>query len=220
MAWYPADAAVPDELRTDECLLRPLRATDVELDYDAVIASRELLLVGSGGRWPAAGFSLADNLADLERHEREHEERVAFTYTVLMPDGARCLGCVYINPLRPMLRRLARRGTYAAAPGEEDRADDDPAWRDARDDEAVVSFWVRPEGVTHDLDRRLLAALLAWFEREWAFSRVAFMAHRNQRRELQVFEDAGLRRRYTVETPQEPRAYHIYGRDGTTPGRR
>ena len=214
MAWYPADAPVPGELRTEEFLLRPLRASDVGLDYDAVIGSRELLLVHSGGRWPAEGFSLADNLADLEGHEREHKERVAFTYTVLTPDGARCLGCVYVNPLRPTLRRLAGRGDYAAVPGAEDAADDDPAWGDVRDDEAVVHFWVRPECVAADLDRRLLAALLAWFRREWAFSRVAFLANRNQRRHLELFADAGLRERYTVETAREPGAYHLYGRAG------
>ena len=221
MAWYPADAPVPSTLRTEEFLLRPLRASDVELDYDAVIGSRELLLVYSSGRWPAEGFSLADNLADLEEHEREHEERVAFTYTVLTPDGARCLGCVYVNPLRPTLRRLAGRGDYAAVPGAEDAADDDPAWGDARDDEAVVRFWVRPECVAADLDRRLLAALLAWFQREWAFSRVAFLANRNQGRQLQLFAEAGLRERYAVETEKEPRTFHIYGgegREGVPPG--
>ena len=213
MAWYPDEAPVPGELRTEEFLLRPLRAADAELDYDAVIDSRELLLVYSSGRWPAEGFSLADNRADLAMHEREHEARAAFTYTVLTPDGARCLGCVYIHPLRPMLRRLVGRGDYAAIPGAEDAARDDPAWGDVRDDEALVRFWVRPECVAADLDRRLLAALLAWFAREWPFSRVAFLANRNQRRLLQLFADAGLRQRYTVETPKEPRAYHICGRD-------
>src|SRR5919199_6814827 len=124
MAWYPDEAPVPSELRTEEFLLRPLRASDVELDYDAVIGSRELLLVQSSGRWPAEGFSLADNLADLAEHEREHEARVAFTYTVLTPEAARCLGCIYIHPLRPTLRRLAGRGDYAAIPGAEDAAGD------------------------------------------------------------------------------------------------
>ena len=78
-----------------------------------------------------------------------------------------------------------------------------------------MSFWVRPEGVAADLDRRLLAALLAWFRREWAFSRVAFLANRNQRRHLQLFADAGLRERYAVETTKEPRTFHIYGREGS-----
>jgi hypothetical protein len=52
MLFYPSDAVVPTELRTDDLLLRMLRASDVELDYDAVISSREILLLHSGGRWP------------------------------------------------------------------------------------------------------------------------------------------------------------------------
>lgn len=36
--FYPADARVPESLRSDEFLLRPLRATDVALDYDVALA--------------------------------------------------------------------------------------------------------------------------------------------------------------------------------------
>ena len=49
MTFYPDDAPVPTALRSDEFLLRPLRAADVELDYEAVMASQEALLQGSGG---------------------------------------------------------------------------------------------------------------------------------------------------------------------------
>jgi len=58
--FYPSDAHVPEALRTDEFLLRPLRATDVTLDYDAVISSRAELLLGSGGTWPREGFTLEE----------------------------------------------------------------------------------------------------------------------------------------------------------------
>jgi len=93
--FYPSDEPVPEVLRTDEFLLRPLRATDVQLDYDAVISSRAQLLLSSGGTWPKEGFTLEEELADLERHEREHRERVAFTYTVMNPAETECLGCMY-----------------------------------------------------------------------------------------------------------------------------
>ena len=52
--------------------------------------------------WPADGFTLADNLEDLEMHYREHVERAACTYTVLTPDGAECLGAVYVKPIGPL----------------------------------------------------------------------------------------------------------------------
>ncbi|CAM3277341.1 hypothetical protein DEDE109153_09070 [Deinococcus deserti] len=50
---------IPPGLRTEEFIFRPLRITDAELDFDALTASREALLVFSGGRWPAGGFSLS-----------------------------------------------------------------------------------------------------------------------------------------------------------------
>jgi hypothetical protein len=54
-----------------------------------------------GRDWPpAAGMSMGENLADLERHARDFAERTGFTYTVLAPYGDDVLGCVYIYPSR------------------------------------------------------------------------------------------------------------------------
>src|SRR5260370_783447 len=126
--FYPESARVPEFLRTDEFLVRPLRATDVELDYDAVISSRAELWLRSAGKWPREGFTLEENLADLVRHEREHLERTAFTYTVMNPTETECLGCIYINPLEQLLKRF---GESAEQPVE------------IRDYEAWSTFWVR-----------------------------------------------------------------------------
>ena len=43
MNFYPANAAVPEATRTDRLWLRPLRATDAERDYEAVMVSKEQL---------------------------------------------------------------------------------------------------------------------------------------------------------------------------------
>lgn len=196
MLFYPDNAPVPAELRTGEFLLRMLRATDVALDYDAVIASRDTLLVRSSGRWPREGFTIEENLADLEGHEADHHKRTAFTYTVMTPDETLCLGCVYINPLGEMLQRLG------ASEGDRHRA---------ADYEAVVSFWVRPSLYAGDLDRRLLAALRDWFRDSWAFRRVLFMANQHQSRDLRIFEDAGLQRAYAIDTSDEPHLVYLYG---------
>jgi hypothetical protein len=100
MTFYPDDAPVPTGLRCDEFLLRPLRATDVELDYEAVMASQEPLRRGSGGEWPRPDFTLAENLADLQGHEADFQARRGFTYTVMDLTETRCLGCVYAYPPR------------------------------------------------------------------------------------------------------------------------
>lgn len=181
--FYPANAPVPELLQTDEFVVRPLRATDVELDYDAVVSSRAELWLRSGGEWPREGFTLEENLEDLVRHEREHLERVAFTYTVMKPDASECLGCVYLNPLDAILRRAGASAEQVAASG---------------DYEVWTTFWVRQSRLDDNLDERLLAALIAWFKTEWAFRRVVFAARREQIRQLKLFSDAGLHLLYEL----------------------
>ena len=183
--FYPADAQVPEALRTDEFLVRPLRATDVTLDYDAVINSRAELLLGSGGTWPREGFTLEENLADLERHEREHRERVAFTYTVMNPAETECLGCIYIGPLTRILGKDAGNGEYLS------------------DKAAYVNFWVRQSRLADHLDRRLLQALIPWFQNEWAFLHVIFFAQNIEERYIGLYQEMGLRYLYSLR-PHHP----------------
>jgi hypothetical protein len=169
MTFYPDDAPVPTELRSDEFLLRPLRAADVELDYEAVMATQEVLRRGNGGAWPRPDFTIEENLADLEGHEADFRARRGFTYTIMDPTETRCLGCVYAYP-----------------PG------DDWAGQ-AGDNEAVVWFWVRPDCVTADLDQRLLAVLVPWLRGDFAFARVLFRAWAHDERQTAILGEAGLR---------------------------
>ncbi|HEV2235885.1 MAG TPA: GNAT family N-acetyltransferase [Ktedonobacterales bacterium] len=189
MPFYPPGAAVPAELRTDELLLRPLRASDDVLDYAAVMASRERLLRRSAGQWPRAGFTLAENRADLAQHEAEHQARAAFTYTVMNRDETECLGCLYIYPLR---RTLARYGAPAAVSAA------------AAEDEAEASFWVRQDRESDDLDRRLLAALLPWLHGEFACARLWLRAFAAEERQVAVLRAAGLRQAAEIATSASP----------------
>ena len=180
--FYPGNAHVPEALRTDEFLVRPLRATDVTLDYDAVISSRAELLLGSGGAWPREGFTLEQNLADLERHEQEHRDRVAFTYTVMNQAETQCLGCIYIGPLERILGHDGGSGEYLS------------------DRTAYVSFWVRQSRLADYLDRRLLQALIPWFQNQWAFLHVLFIAQKVEERHIRLFEEMGLRFLYSLRS--------------------
>jgi RimJ/RimL family protein N-acetyltransferase len=189
MPFYPPDAPVPAELRTAELLLRPLRATDAALDYDAVMASRERLLRRSAGQWPRVGFTLAENRADLEQHEAEFHARVAFAYTVMNPDETACLGCVYIYPLRRTLERYGAPAELIAA---------------AAEDEAEASFWVRQDREADDLDRRLLAALLPWLRDAFAFGRLWLRAFTAEERQVAIIRAAGLRQVAEVPTHATP----------------
>jgi hypothetical protein len=193
MLFYPQHAPVPAELRTDEFTLRPLLATDVELDYDAVMSSREMLRVWSQSDWPADDFMLQGNLQDLQGHEKDHIERKAFTFTMMNPTETECLGCVYIYSLEGLLKHLEASEAELAA---------------LDDYQANVSFWVRQSRLADELDRRLLAALVAWFERDWAFSRVLFDVHEQVERQALLLTEAGLEKLYVLG---EGVKYWIYG---------
>jgi hypothetical protein len=197
MTFYPVDAPVPGELRTSDLLLQPLTPEHVQMDYEAVMASREQLLGWSNGLWPREGFTLAENLEDLQGHEQEHLDREAFTYTVMSPDATLCEGCVYINPWEHALEHEYIDATL-----------DDI---DAGSNEAVVTFWIRSGSIERDLDRQLVRGLLDWFEREWAFSRVVFMTNSNLPRQVTVLEDAGLQPVYTFGSPTAGLTWLFYG---------
>ena len=179
MSFYPPDALAPVELRTHEFLLRPLRTTDVALDYDAVISSAEMLRRWSLSDWPREGFIARENLADLLWHEREHEEGIAFTFTVMAPDDSECLGCVYVKPVLPSpYVSGVRLGNYPAC----------------------VSFWVRQSRLQDCLDVRLLVTLRGWFAADWRFSRIIFRTSNHDTRQSRLFAKEGLLLRGEVES--------------------
>ena len=142
--FVPDDFEIPDMLGTDRFRLRMLSVDDVEKDYEAVIESRELLHAMFGGPWPKPGFTLEENLVDLERHQQEFLSRKAFAYTVVSLDETRVLGCVYINP-------------------SETAASD-----------AVVVMWVRQTEYDKGLDEILFNKVRDWISSVWPFTTVDY----------------------------------------------
>lgn len=196
MRFYPDDAPVPGELRTSDLLLRMLSPEHVDMDFEAVMESQEQLLRWSNGSWPVDGFPLSANLSDLQRHEREHLQREAFTYTVMNPDATRCEGCVYINPWS---QAIGMRHVGATL--------DDIS---AGDDEAVVTFWIRSGSLDRDLDSQLVAGLLDWFALDWGFKRIIFMTNDQLGRQMEVLEDAGLELIYQFGSPAGDTTWLFY----------
>ena len=144
--FVPDDFEIPAILETDYFRLRMLSVDDVEKDYEAVIESRELLHKMFGGSWPREGFTIEENLADLERHQQEFLDRKAFAYTVISLDDSKVLGCIYINP----------------SPPEETELD------------ATVHMWVRQSEYDKGLDVKLFQTVRKWIGEDWPFKRVAY----------------------------------------------
>jgi len=178
MGFFPDDAVVPIEWRTEDLWLRVLRPDVTELDFAALMESRERLRRWSNSSWPADDFTLDANRQDLIEHEREWEAREAFAYTVLNPDGTRCEGCVYINPLELWLDHCGFKRD-----GDGSRFDDDTP---------AVTFWVCDSALARGLDRQLLTGLRNWFQQEWPFTQVVFPLLNTLTADIALLESSGL----------------------------
>jgi hypothetical protein len=101
MAWLREGFATPQriELPTGHHL-RPIRESDVDIDYPAVMAIRDKLWAkyGEAWGWPPATMTYEQDRDDLRHHEDEIAAQITFNYAVLDEGETELLGCVYIDP--------------------------------------------------------------------------------------------------------------------------
>jgi hypothetical protein len=148
VTWLDPDFDPPArlELETGEHL-RPIRADDAEIDYPAVMGSRERLWqrYGEVWGWPPRAMTYEEDRADLARHEAEAAALQSFNYAIFDRDETRLLGCVYI----------------------------DPPNREGAD--ALVSWWVVDDLAGGALERRLDEVVPRWLSEAWRFERVDYL---------------------------------------------
>jgi RimJ/RimL family protein N-acetyltransferase len=150
MAWLPDDFNHPERLDLPTGHhLRPIRADDADIDYPAVMGSRERLWAkyGEAWGWPPETMSFEADREDLARHEREIAAHETFNYAVFDEGETELLGCVYIDP-------------------PDDRS---PAGADA-----VSSWWVVDKSAGSDLERALDDAIPAWLTDTWGFRSIDY----------------------------------------------
>ncbi|TDC48175.1 N-acetyltransferase [Jiangella ureilytica] len=187
----------PGGLTTDEFVLRPILATDAELDYAAVMESRDYLRTWEQSSWPADDFTVAANREDLEKLERRHADRQAFTYTVMDPAGMECLGCVYLMPTDA--RSFA--GARITPVGGDHRWDDYAA---------AVYFWVRRSRLATQTDRLLLDTLRSWLARDWSLGGHIFVTNEQFTQQVELIRHTDLELRFEIEEPDKPGRYLAY----------
>jgi hypothetical protein len=150
VSWLPDGFSHPQriDLPTGHHL-RPIREADVDIDFPAVMGSRERLWskYGAAWGWPPADMSYEADREDLARHEREIAAQETFNYAVMDEAETALLGCVYIDP----------------------PDDDSPPGADA-----VVSWWVVDDAVGTDLERALGELIPLWLAETWRFRSVLY----------------------------------------------
>jgi RimJ/RimL family protein N-acetyltransferase len=155
----------PTTLDTERVHLEPLGPKHAEMDYEAIMSSREhLQKTLHWGDWPAANMTVEDNRSDLERHGKEFENREAYAYTVLTPDRKRCLGCVYMKPLGKRPRAM------------------------------MLAYWVVADELDSGLDKHLIESVLSWIESDWPLNMVVLPLHTDNTRGVEIAERLKLRK--------------------------
>jgi len=192
-----SDDPIPTGLHTAEFVLRPITADDAERDFAAVVETREHLRLWEQSTWPADDFTVEANRDDLVGLEQRHAERKAFTYTVVDPEGAEALGCVYIFPTSAS---FLQKSTVTAV-GDEDWADVD----------AVVYFWARLSEMEKGMDARLLAALRAWIRDAWRAQRAVYVTNEQFTQQVELIGRTDLELRFELVEPGKPGTYLLYG---------
>ncbi|WP_037675105.1 GNAT family N-acetyltransferase [Streptomyces griseus] len=142
MTWLPADFVHPVRVPVGGAHhLRPIAASDTDLDHPAVMGSRDRLwsIYGEAWGWPPATMTYEQDREDLAHHEREIEEHKSFNYALFDDAETALLGCVYIDPPQK-----------AGA-------------------DAEISWWVVDEQVGTDLERQLDALVPRWIAEVWPF---------------------------------------------------
>lgn len=127
--------------------LRRIREDDVDLDYPAVMGSRERLwrIFGPAWGWPPATMTKRADRDDLRRHEEEMARNESFNYAVFDADETALLGCVYIDPPE-------RVGA-----------------------DADISWWVVDDEAGGPLDHALTPAVPRWIAAAWPFEEPRFV---------------------------------------------
>jgi hypothetical protein len=197
MSFTDPNEPVPTGLSTDEFVLRPIVADDAEKDHAAVVETREYLRLWEQSSWPEDGFTVEANRQDLVGLEQRHAAHRAFTFTVLDPSGAECLGCVYVFPTDATFLTKAT----VTAVGDE-------AWADV---DAVVYFWVRLSQMQKGTDGRLLAALRTWFADTWGLRNTVYVTNEQFTHQVHLIEGTDLTLKFELLEPDKPGKYLVFG---------
>jgi RimJ/RimL family protein N-acetyltransferase len=183
------------ELRRPAFIATPLTTELIELDFDAYMASPEVIRVHSDGRWPTGGFTRDDDRRLIARHQADHEARRAFTFLLLDPARREAVGCLYLNPLHDYLVRTgASKATMRRFPA----------------GTMMVTYWIRQDRRGSGLSAAVAEGVNAWLLKDWPLEAHLFRFLPAEDETREAVERLALRP-VKLALPGEPRPYLWYG---------
>ncbi len=181
----------------DGFIVRPLVPADVELDYEAVMSSREFLYHWEQDPpYPPENFSVADNLQDLEKMHEAHQDGSRYTYTVMNADETQTLGCLYFLPNDDRLYRTAEVTSHDGT--------------DLASIDATLSFWVRVSTWEDGFERRLLESVVAWMRNVWRLKSPVVITNEHLDHQIATIESLCLQRRFDYDRAKDMYTSYAY----------
>lgn len=178
-------------------IVRPLLPSDVVLDYEAVMSSREFLFHWEQDPpYPPEDFTVEENLEDLEKMHDAHRDGSRYTYTVMNTDETEALGCIYILPNDDSMYRTAKVTSHDGT--------------DLSSCEATVSFWVRVSTWRDGFEQTLLQSVLGWLQDHWALERPVIVTNQKLDHQISTIESLGLIRRFDYDRSKDMYTSHAY----------
>lgn len=186
-----------DSFEGEGFVVRPLLTSDVALDHEAVMSSREFLYHWEQDPpYPSEDFSVEDNLGDLKQMDKEHRNGTRYSYTVMNADETQVLGCLYLLPNDDRMYRAAKVSSYDGT--------------DLSSTDITVAFWVRVSTWADGFERVLLQAVLAWLQDAWTFDRSVIVTNEALTHQIATIESLGLTRRFDYDRDEDLYTSHAY----------
>lgn len=186
-----------DGFTRDGFIVRPLVPSDVVLDHEAVMSSREFLYHWEQDPpYPPEDFSVEDNLEDLQQMDSEHRNKTRYTYTVMNADETQVLGCIYLLPNDDRMYRTAEVVSHDGT--------------DLSSVDATVAFWVRVSTWESGFERALLDAVLGWLRDDWSLERPVIMTNERLDHQIATIESLGLTRRFEYDRDNDMYTSYAY----------
>lgn len=178
-------------------IVRPLTPSDVVLDYDAVMSSREFLFHWEQEPpYPSEDFSVEDNLEDLKKMYSAHRDGSRYTYTVMNAAETEALGCIYLLPNDDRMYLTAEVTSHDGT--------------DLSTVDATVFFWVRPSTWEGGFERVVLGAVLGWLYHDWSLERPVIITNEHLHHQIATIEGLVLKRRFDYDRAKDMYTSHAF----------
>jgi hypothetical protein len=189
----PKKFDVPIRLETAEFVIHRQRISDHQLDYLAVMDSKETLREWSDSEWPEDDFTLEQNAEDIAGHIADHEQDEDYGFSIFSPNENQLLGSLYLNSVAPLL---------------ENYPTDPETLKRLLEFDVRLEYWLRT-GTSAGLEKNFVQAVLTWLEASWWFKHPVFGSRRNMNSRRKLYAELGMIEVAALTSKDGKRRFHF-----------